>query len=57
MNSSANVVLELAKCILDKEYTLCLGNWYSSPKLHKELHKRRTNALGSIRCNRKFPDI
>jgi len=28
---------------------LCLSNWYSYPKLYKELHERRTNAFMCVR--------
>ncbi|XP_015598511.1 piggyBac transposable element-derived protein 4-like [Cephus cinctus] len=50
---SQSVVMELAKPILGKGYTLFLDNWYSSPELFKILNKNNTNVVGTVRKNRK----
>ncbi|CAD1469407.1 unnamed protein product, partial [Heterotrigona itama] len=39
--------------ILHKGHTLYIDNWYSSPKLFLTLVENGTNALGTVRFNRK----
>lgn len=53
MLASESVVMELSKNILGKGYTLYLDNWYSSPNLFLNLLKNDTNAVGTVRNNRK----
>nr|XP_034194807.1 piggyBac transposable element-derived protein 4-like [Osmia lignaria] len=52
-SASENVVMELAESVLNKGYTLCIDNWYSSPALFLRLHKQKTNVIGTVRSNRK----
>ncbi|CAK9810867.1 PiggyBac transposable element-derived protein 4 [Anthophora quadrimaculata] len=51
--ASENVVMELAESVLNKRYTLYIGNWYSSPALFLRLHKQKTNVIGTVRNSRK----
>lgn len=53
LNVSETVVKELSKLIIDKGYTLFLDNWYSSPKIFEYLLAHETNAIGTVRHNRK----
>ncbi|ROT63961.1 hypothetical protein C7M84_018125 [Penaeus vannamei] len=41
-------------CFFEKGYELYLDNWYSSPELFHYLSSRKTNAVGTVRLNRKF---
>jgi hypothetical protein len=51
-------VLELAHDLLDKGYCLYPDNWYTCPKLEDNLCTRKTDAVGTIRANKKeFPDF
>lgn len=52
-SASENVVMELAESVVNKGYTLCIDNWYSSPALFLSLHKQKTNVIGTVRKNRK----
>ena len=52
-SASENVVKELAQPVLHKGHTLYLDNWYSSPKLFITLVNSKTNAVGTVRSNRK----
>ncbi|XP_043498457.1 piggyBac transposable element-derived protein 4-like [Polistes fuscatus] len=52
-SASESVVMELAESILNKGYTLYIDNWYSSPSLFLNLHKQKTNVIGTVRHNRK----
>ena len=40
--------------LFDKGYQLYLDNWYSSPTLFHYLQSRKTEAVGTVRLNRKF---
>lgn len=53
VNKSETVVKELSKLIINKGYTLYLDNWYSSPNLFEYLLTNDTNAIGTVRNNRK----
>jgi hypothetical protein len=57
--AGTNVVLNMSEPLLDKGHTLYLDNWYSSPDLFRRLTDRQTNAIGTVRPNRKNmpPDI
>lgn len=47
------VVDEVSQSVLHKGHTLYLHNWYSSSKLFLTLRNGRTNAVVTIRPNRK----
>jgi len=47
------IVLELAHNLLDNSYSLYLDNWYTSSKLDDNLCTRKTDAVGTIRANKK----
>lgn len=53
LNVSETVVRDLSKLIINKGYTLYLDNWYSSPKIFEYLLDHDTNAIGTVRNNRK----
>lgn len=53
LNVSETVVKELSQLIINKGYTLFLDNWYSSPKIFEFLLTHDTNAIGTVRSNRK----
>lgn len=50
---SSQIVLTLAKDLLDQGYCIYMDNWYSSPKLFKQLHQRKTDAVGTVRIARR----
>lgn len=50
---SGSIVMTLLQPYLGKGHSIFLDNWYSSPKLYNELHKKRTGACGTVRKNRK----
>lgn len=50
---SGTIVQKLADPILNKGYTLFLDNWYSSPNIFEFLLENDTNAIGTVRCDRK----
>ncbi|KAI4474221.1 hypothetical protein M0804_014960 [Polistes exclamans] len=54
-SAGRNVVFNLLKesQLLNKGYCLFIDNWYSSPKLFRDLYKRKTNVCGTVRINRK----
>lgn len=52
-NVSETVVRDLSKLIINQGYTLYLDNWYSSPNIFQYLHQHDTNAIGTVRSNRK----
>lgn len=56
---SSRIVLTLAKDLLGKGYNIFLDNWYSSPTLYRELRTKQTDAVGTVRLNRKHmpPDL
>jgi hypothetical protein len=45
--------MTFVKQYLDNGHTLVTDNWYTSPHLYDLLHKRKTNAFGTVRKNRK----
>ena len=51
---AGSVVVTLMNGMFDQGHTLYIDNWYSSPKLFKILHEKRTNVCGTVRMNRKF---
>lgn len=53
MNVSETVVRDLSKLVINKGYTIFLDNWYSSPKIFDYLKANDTNAIGTVRSNRK----
>lgn len=50
---STNVVMNMCAPLLDQGHTLYIDNWYSSPDLFSRLTERQTNAIGTVRHNRK----
>ena len=50
---SSRIVLTLAQELLGKGYCIFMDNWYSSPALYRELHSNGTDAVGTVRLNRK----
>lgn len=53
LNVSETVVRDLSKLIIDQGYTLYLDNWYSAPNVFDYLLQHNTNAIGTVRGNRK----
>lgn len=51
--TSSRIVLTLAKDLLGKGYAIYMDNWYSSPALFRQLRLNQTDALGTVRLNRK----
>lgn len=51
---STKIVMELAQDYLDMGRTIFTDNWYTSVSLTNELLSRSTNAVGTLRSNRKF---
>lgn len=51
--TSSRIVLTLARDLLGKGYTIYMDNWYSSPSLFRHLKRNLTDALGTVRLNRK----
>ena len=49
---SGSVVLSLIKSHLEKNHTLFLNNWFSSPLLFERLLVQKTKACGTVRKNR-----
>lgn len=55
---SYDVVFDLLEPYLGKGHWVFMDNYYSSPKLFKDLLERQTFATGTLRQNRKsFPDV
>ena len=50
---SSRIVMTLMKDLLNKGYCVCMDNFYSSPSLFRELRQQQTDALGTVRVNRK----
>ena len=46
------VVMKIMRGLLDKSYHCHLDNFYTSPKLCKDLFTRKTNTTGTCRANR-----
>lgn len=54
----ANVVMTLCEDLLNKGHTLYTDNWYTSVGLARELLKKETHLVGTLRKNRKhFPKV
>lgn len=53
LSSSENVVIALMDGYLHEGYNLFVDNWYTSPTLFKYLLDNQTNAVGTVRSNRK----
>lgn len=51
---STRVVIYLMSDLLNKGYMLVVDNWYTSPELFIVLKELGTNALGTVRTNRKL---
>lgn len=49
----SKVVLELMAPILNQGYCVTMDNWFSSPDLYEKLCKTQTDAMGTLRQNRK----
>ena len=49
----SKVVLHLLEPLLNQSYCLGIDNYYSSPELYDILLKNKTDAVGTVRCNRK----
>lgn len=56
---STSIVLSLADTFLDQGYCITMDNFYNSPELYDILLSHKTDAYGTLRCNRKGlpPDI
>ena len=56
MRASFAAVVDLMGSLrlFDKGHTVCTDSWYSSPTLFHYLQGRKTNAVGTVRLNRKF---
>ena len=52
---SGDVVVSLLLPYLNRGHTIYLDNWYSSPDLFLWLNEKLTNAVGTVRKNRKTP--
>jgi len=50
---SSRIVLTLAEDLFGKGYCIFLDNWYSSPALYRQLALNKTDAVGTVRLNRK----
>ena len=48
---SLQIVLTLAKDLLDKGYCIYMDNWYSSPQLFKQLREKVTDTVGTVRIS------
>lgn len=57
VNLSTRVVLTLAEDLLDKGYIIFMDNYYSSPDLATKLVQQNTDAVGTLRLNRKGKNI
>lgn len=53
LGKSGDVVASLLHPYLEKGHTIFLDNWYSSPELFGWLYDKTTNAVGTVRRNRK----
>lgn len=51
------MVLTLAEDLLDKGYIIFMDNYYSSPDLATKLVQQNTDAVGTLRLNRKGKNI
>ena len=49
----SKVVLELMSPLLNQGYMITMDNWFSSPDLFEKLCKNETDAIGTLRQNRK----
>lgn len=55
---SGNIVMTLMEPYLNKGHVLVTDNWYSSPALFFLLHRKKTNAFGTVRKTRRgMPNI
>lgn len=53
LSLSSQLVMTLVEDYLDLGHCIVMGNYFSSPQLFLELVKRRTDAVGTVRSNRK----
>lgn len=44
----------LAETLLNKGYLIALDNYYSSPELFNQLNEFQTDAVGTVKSNRKI---
>jgi hypothetical protein len=51
--SSEAIVIELMEPYLQNGHTVFVDNWFTSPSLFLNLAERKTNAVGTVRVNRK----
>jgi hypothetical protein len=49
--TTSKIVLEMVDPVLNKGYTLCLDNWYTSPALINKLFQRKTSCIGTVILN------
>ncbi|XP_067121319.1 piggyBac transposable element-derived protein 4-like [Centruroides vittatus] len=49
----AQIVLTLMESLLNRGHRLYVDNFYASPKLFDALVEKKTDAVGTVRCNRK----
>ena len=50
---SSQIVMTLVDELLGKGYCVYVDNYYTLPMLFRELHKQQTDAIGTVRLNRK----
>lgn len=49
-----SIVLDMMDGLLNTGHELIMDNWYTSPRLMKELYEKGTYAYGTLRTNRKY---
>jgi hypothetical protein len=50
---SSSIVLTLIHNLLGQGYCVFVDNFYSSPVMYRQLHEQKTDAVGTVRMNRK----
>lgn len=50
---STSIVMKISENLLHQGYTFVMDNFYNSPKLFELLLAHKTDAYGTLRCNRK----
>lgn len=53
IGKSGSIVMSLLEPYVEKGHMLYIDNWYTSPNLLETLHKKRTNACGTVKSTRK----
>jgi len=54
---SSRIVITLVHDLLGKGYCVFVDNWYTPPLLFRELHSQLTDAVGTVRLNRKHMPV